>query len=778
MQKIIINNTTTLNGSNQPSVLNEVQMGEHFNAFVESQKQGVKPDGSYKRKGITTFGAANLREETVHILSHCNPHNATSNPETTHLVVGYVQSGKTMSFTGLTALALDNGYRVVIYLAGTKNNLLNQTVQRLEKDLIGKNGQNKDFYRLHKDPNPDEADQIVGHLFLSSRPIILIPILKHWKHIDKLVTILSDSDFKDAMEGETVLIVDDEADQASLNSYGRKNSKRDADGLTEEEQLSKTYESILKMRAVLPGNTYIQYTATPQANILISMQDLLSPKSHTLLTPGEGYIGGKLYFGKGQNHDLFNGALVLNIPSNEVFHKKENPLERMPQSLKDALMLHILAVAIVVKCLRVDDVEYLSMMVHPDNTKQWNKKFKEWIDAELKKWSKLLRKPDGEIDKEEMMTRFANLYKKAVEFYDEYERPSFDEIKKFIPDVLHDYKTYLVNTDTDAETEIDWNRYSMHILVGAEMLNRGFTVEKLATTYMPRYTKGPSNADTIQQRCRFFGYKEDYIKSCRVFLAPWSVADYMDYITHEEELRSTLASCDTLAQAERKILLSPRLKPTRSNVLPISVVNTKLKGMHGMQAFESKERIEANDKVVNAFLAAHANDFVVHDEYTTADRTHRWMKLPIEDAIEFLDSFRFGNYQDAARKAATIRYLRYLSGSDNPDALKYVYFIQMAFNAPIRHRSFDKNSLRLEDSTDIFAGPSSADDSTDYPGDRKISGNDSITIQLHHIYLDGAELGFPHEAFTLAINYPEHLAINYCESEKTMQEDEEESDND
>lgn len=776
MQKIIINNTTTPNGDSKTSLLNEVQMGIHFNEFVESQKLGLKPDGSYKRKGITTLGAVNLREETVHILSHCNPHNATTNPETTHLVVGYVQSGKTMSFTGLTALALDNGYRVVIYLAGTKTNLLNQTAQRLEKDLIGKNGQNKDFYRLHKDPSIDEAEQIVGHLFLSSRPIILIPILKHWKHIDKLVEILKDSDFKDAMDGETALVIDDEADQASLNSYGRKNSKRDADGLTEEELQSKTYESILWMRSVLPGNTYIQYTATPQANILISMQDLLSPKSHTLLTPGEGYIGGKLYFGKGPNHNLFNGALIRTIPEDEVFHKKYNPLKRMPKSLKDALMLHILAVAVVVKCLHVDDVEYLSMMVHPDNTKEWNKKFKEWIDTELKKWRRLLRKPDGEIDKEEMMSRFEELYQMAISFYDEYERHPFDEVKKYISDVLNDYKTYLVNTDSEAETEIDWNRYSMHILIGAEMLNRGFTVEKLATTYMPRYTKGPSNADTIQQRCRFFGYKEDYIKSCRVFLPQSSVLEYMEYITHEEELRTTLASCSTLAQAERKILLSPRLRPTRSNVLPISVVNTKLKGMHGMQAFESKERIEANEFIVKTFLLKHEDDFVVHDEYTTIDRTHRWMKLSVEEAIEFLDSFRFGNYQDAARKAATIRYLRYLSGEDNPDALKYVYFIQMAFNAPIRHRSFDKSKLRLAENTALFAGPSSAGDSTNYPGDSKICGSDSITIQLHHIYLDGAELDFPHEAYTLAINYPEQMAINYCESERTMQDEEDDID--
>ena len=64
----------------------------------------------------------------------------------------------------------------------------------------------------------------------------------------------------------------------------------------DEEKESSTYSAILAMRNALPGNTYIQYTATPQANILISMQDVLSPKSHTLLTPGKDYIGGEKFF--------------------------------------------------------------------------------------------------------------------------------------------------------------------------------------------------------------------------------------------------------------------------------------------------------------------------------------------------------------------------------------------------------------------------------------------------------------------------------------------------
>ena len=171
------------------------------------------------------------------------------------------------------------------------------------------------------------------------------------------------------------------------------------------------------MRNALPGNSYIQYTATPQANILISMKDMLSPKSHTLLTPGEGYIGGKLFFGRGENHDLYRGRLVQEIPSEEVFHKTKNPLSRMPKSLKDALLMHILAVAIVVKYLHRDGIKYLSMMVHPATERKYNKLFKKWIDAQLKSWRKSIRKEEGNDDKRTLLKRLRDLFPSAIEFY-------------------------------------------------------------------------------------------------------------------------------------------------------------------------------------------------------------------------------------------------------------------------------------------------------------------------------------------------------------------------
>lgn len=131
-----------------------------------------------------------------------------------------------MSFTALSALAKDNGYRLIVYLAGTKTNLVEQTTARLTKDLIGKNRENADDYKLHKDPKEGEIDEIISQMELSSKPMILIPLLKHSQHIEQLIKLFESRDFKELMGQETVLIIDDEADQASLNAYGRKTARQ------------------------------------------------------------------------------------------------------------------------------------------------------------------------------------------------------------------------------------------------------------------------------------------------------------------------------------------------------------------------------------------------------------------------------------------------------------------------------------------------------------------------------------------------------------------------
>mgnify|MGYP006150630583 CR=1 FL=1 len=78
-----------------------------------------------------------LIKSTHKILKQCIPSDNNTNykDDNTGLVIGYVQSGKTMSFTSVIALAQDNGYRIIIIISGRTQLLLRQTTKRLKKDF-------------------------------------------------------------------------------------------------------------------------------------------------------------------------------------------------------------------------------------------------------------------------------------------------------------------------------------------------------------------------------------------------------------------------------------------------------------------------------------------------------------------------------------------------------------------------------------------------------------------------------------------------------------------
>ena len=116
------------------------------------------------------------------------------------------------------------------------------------------------------------------------------------------------------------------------------------------------------------------------------------------------------------------------------------------------------------------------------------------------------------------MNNFKRAYDEITKF--DPNAPSFSEVCLHLNSILLKTKMHLVQSKTESinvvpENDIKWDTSSSHILIGANILNRGFTVEKLSMTYMPRVTKGKATADTIEQRCRFFGYKSHYIDYCR-----------------------------------------------------------------------------------------------------------------------------------------------------------------------------------------------------------------------------------------------------------------------
>lgn len=307
-------------------------------------------------------GKLTIIEEAQDILSHCilpgNQENITN------IAVGYVQSGKTLSFTTLTALAADNGWRIIIYLTGTKTNLKEQTSARLRSDLII---DDNDDYKIFADANISDRNRVKNFMEMGEETL-LFPILKHYKHINSLAQIFEDPEIQNLLSNYGVIIIDDEADQASFNTFAKKNSGKED---WEDDDFSQTYSAILRLKKALPNHSYIQYTATPQAAFLIDNNDILSPKYHTVLTPGKGYTGGKFFF---KNQEL---NLISIIPDEEIYHFSRNPLTEIPTSLLEALRQFIISVTIVV--LKQKRQPFLSMMVHIDGRRDTNETFEFWI---------------------------------------------------------------------------------------------------------------------------------------------------------------------------------------------------------------------------------------------------------------------------------------------------------------------------------------------------------------------------------------------------------------
>jgi hypothetical protein len=218
-----------------------------------------------------------IRDAAVSILSKAVAPTAQAGQET-GLVIGYVQSGKTMSFETVAALARDNSFQIVIVITGTSKPLFDQSSGRLRRDLrLDEPGRARRWVQF-KNPANDEATVRTIRDVLDDwrdpgtpkqyKKTVLIAVLKNHRRLQNHKPVRTVG-----MQGVPVLIIDDEADQASLNTE------------VAQGQESTTYRRLMALRQELPNHTYLQYTATPQAPLLISIIDSLSPNFVKMLDP-------------------------------------------------------------------------------------------------------------------------------------------------------------------------------------------------------------------------------------------------------------------------------------------------------------------------------------------------------------------------------------------------------------------------------------------------------------------------------------------------------------
>ncbi len=704
---------------------------------------------------VTEKSKETVLSEACQILERCKfpgEHGSRTN-----IAVGYVQSGKTMSFTVLSALAADNGFKVIIYLTGTKTNLQDQTYKRLKGDF--RIDGDYTSYRIFEDSLESTITDIsrIRNFMMLENCVLLFPILKHYKHISTLAEIFQSASIAPLIKDHAVLIIDDEADQSSFNTYARSNTRKEE---WEEDDFSSTYASILQLRKSFPCHSYVQYTATPQAAFLIDCNDILSPEYQTVLTPGDDYTGG-LFFFKSKDREYVNI-----IPEKELYHKERNPLPSMPKTLEKALKEFLISVAI--KVFIKKEVKFLSMMIHVDGSRDSNELFCKWTSAKLNTWIDRIKLPKNDPS----YSMFIDNLKDAYESISKYvaDRPSFEEVIDVLDDVMILTHIRLVQGDGPStyfveKGEIDWEEAPAHILVGADMLNRGFTVEKLSMTYMPRQTKNKSNADTIEQRCRFFGYKKKYADVCRIYISAKSKQEYLDYVDHEEMLRKNLKQCKSVSEFTRMakaMVLTNRLNPTRSNILSTKLVRDKLIGWRQLRTLDHfEETTEIVDKMLVSIPATHFTPFKDYDGNVA--RNHRYIDVDVESFIEFFKQIRYDEVPLITRKLVTIQYLRYLKEQNKID---HVCIIDMAYRA--KGNQMRSHKVPGGKPANLIQGHSP---DWSYPGDADFKFEDTICFQLHHYIIKDDGYNGNKVACNLAIYYPDKLGTDYIALNSALEED-------
>lgn len=443
------------------------------------------------------------------------------------LVVGYVQSGKTTNFTSVIAKAADVGYKLVIVLSGIHNGLRRQTQERLDTQL--KDLESKSWLTLTDTDEDFRAPRIKSTALLHGQEskIALCVVKKNAAVLRRLDKWLEDAAKQHVLADLPTLMIDDEADQASVQTR----------------TINPLVRSILDK---LPRCTYIGYTATPFANVLIDPSgDDLYPKDFILNLPRpEGYFGTERIFGRDAvegdeavGTDLDGFDLVRIITDDEV--ESLTPVGKaaaagfapdITPSLESAVRWFWLATA--TRRARGDE-GHSTMLIHTSMKIAVHESYR---DPLLDLRDDMV----GSLDSEDPVVRnqlrsqwesetarvpasdFASL--RAVDF---------DEVLTHLRDAVATTKIILDNCRS--EDRLDYSQPSqIAIAIGGNTLSRGLTLEGLVVSFFVRAAKA---YDTLLQMARWFGFRPGYEDLPRIWMTDQLRTWFRHLATVEHEIR-------------------------------------------------------------------------------------------------------------------------------------------------------------------------------------------------------------------------------------------------
>lgn len=493
------------------------------------------------------------------------------------LVVGHVQSGKTANYTGVVCKAADSGYKVIIVLAGLLKSLRNQTQERIDEGFIGLDSSLQleaiglkeklvgvgrfDSANLRTpvplttsslDFDKKMATQLRARIEHFNEPVVLV-LKKNVSILKNLIDWLKNNNAD--MHGFPMLLIDDEADHASVNT-------RKAD-----EDPTATNSRIRELLSLFEQSCYLGYTATPFANIFIDpgsedemLNDDLFPRDFIIsLDAPSNYVGAKRIFE--EDGDL---KIIREVNDHEdilpLTHKKHEFPEILPASLKEAVRAFILVKA--VRNLRKQRNSHNSMLVNVSRFTDVQTSIKLLVHDYLTELRDAITNhyalPQVEALKNTSLLSLKATWDKEfsnTEF-------SWNTIQKELKNAVSPIGVVEINASKNA-IPLDYSRRDYPngrnvIAVGGLSLSRGLTLEGLTVSY---FLRSSIMYDTLMQMGRWFGYRTDFEELCRIYMTEEASSWYAHISSVTEELREEFSRMEKAKMTPKDFGLCVRSHP-------------------------------------------------------------------------------------------------------------------------------------------------------------------------------------------------------------------------
>lgn len=578
------------------------------------------------------------------------------------VVVGHVQSGKTGNMSAVIAKAADTPYRFFLVLSGLTDALRAQTQVRFNQDL---GADDKSFWHSWTTESDDFSEPITSGFQFNSNLRQLAVLKKNKDVLQRFLDKLKQTPLA-VLKTMPFLVIDDECDQASTNSAKIK------------EEMTRINSLIRQILDVLPRVSYIGYTATPYANVLVNpmtedgqMEDLYPKDFIYAMTPPDAYFGAERLFGRealtgemeDSDSDSYDGLdMIRSIPEDEakILMPSQKAIASMTSypithQLDRALKYYLLALA--ARAVRGQGQRHSSMLINTSHRVPLHFLIAEAVTRWLRDLQNRLSAHNSRLlsELEELWTAESNRIDSS-QF--NLEAVPFSALIEKLPTELASVEIIVENGPS--EQRMDYRQEARkYIVIGGNVVSRGLTIEGLVVSF---FLRTASQYDTLMQMGRWFGYRQGYEDLPRIWMEEPMRHAFRSLAMVEAEIRNEIRLYHekqlTPLQFAVKIRKLPGMLITARNKMHFAnIAHVSYAGRH-MQTFRFNrndlEWLQSNWSAGSKLLSS------IHGTHTPQLRGSNrvYLDVPVESLLEFFASYKAHEKQEDMSSEPVMEYIQ------------------------------------------------------------------------------------------------------------------------